>query len=192
MIHGAGQPGRRASSRQAKCMELPTEPDILDPMNIQRQIADPSAYERDFHAWTQKQAEALAHGDTAALDLENLTEEVRSLGVSERRELRNRIVTVLEHLLKYHYGLNRDPADGWFDTIQRERTAVLLLLADSPSLRRLLDDLVSDSYPYARDRALASSRRFEAGRADHYGATLPETSRYTAEQVLDLEFLPEG
>ena len=160
-------------------------------MNIQRRITDPSSYEQDFHAWTEGQAEALTRRDIAALDLDNLAEEVLSLGVSERRELQSRIITILEHLLKYHYGLNRDPADGWYDTIQRERTAIALLLKDSPSLRRFLADYTRDGYSYARDNALASFKRYEAERMDEYRKALPDTAPYDAEQVLDRDFLTD-
>ena len=160
-------------------------------MNIQRRIPDPSLYEQDFHAWAEAQAEALARGDLGALDLENLGEEVRSLGASDRRELMSRLIVILEHLLKYQHGLNRDPADGWYETIQRERMAVLLLLKASPSLRRFLPDYVRDGYPYARDNALGSFKRHEAVHLDLYEKALPMDTPYEAEQVLDRNFLPQ-
>ena len=163
---------------------------MMIPMNIQRHIPDPLLYEQDFHAWTEAQASALARGDDGALDLKNLAEEVRSLGASERRELQSRIITILEHLIKYQYGLNRDPADGWYETIQRERTAVMLLLKASSSLRRFLADYVRDGYPYARTNALLSFDRYEAARLDHYRNALPDEVPYDAEQVLDGDVLP--
>jgi hypothetical protein len=36
-------------------------------------------YDRNFYAWTQEMAAALRSGDWAALDIENLEEEVESL-----------------------------------------------------------------------------------------------------------------
>ncbi|PSN10566.1 DUF29 domain-containing protein, partial [filamentous cyanobacterium CCP5] len=48
-------------------------------------------YEQDFYAWTQHQAELLRAGQLGELDLENLIEEIESLGRQERQELRNRL-----------------------------------------------------------------------------------------------------
>lgn len=130
-------------------------------------------------------------GRCGALDLDNLAEEVRSLGASERRELQSRIITILEYLIKYQYGLNRDPADGWYETIQRERTAIMPLLRISPSLRRFLDAYVNDGYAVARTNALRSFARYETARIDHYTAVLPEGVPYGTAGVLDQGFLPE-
>lgn len=44
-------------------------------------------YDRDFLEWTQQQAEYLRKGCWARLDVENLVEELESLGRSEQREL---------------------------------------------------------------------------------------------------------
>jgi Domain of unknown function DUF29 len=55
-------------------------------------LAPPShkLYEQDFCLWTQTMAEALKSGNFSQLDLENLAEEVESLGRSDRRELQSR------------------------------------------------------------------------------------------------------
>jgi len=47
-----------------------------------------SDYGTDFYRWTQKQAAALRAKDFAALDLENLAEEIESLGRSDRFTLK--------------------------------------------------------------------------------------------------------
>src|SRR5215210_6799628 len=96
-------------------------------------------YEQDFVRWTEVQAEALRDaarsGANLPLDWDNLTEEVESLGRSERRELRNRLVTVMEHLLQLEYSPATDPRAGWRDTVKRERRSIEHLLEDSPSLK---------------------------------------------------------
>ena len=45
-------------------------------------------YEADYHAWTHDQAAKLRRGDFAHLDVNNLIEEIESLGRSEEREPR--------------------------------------------------------------------------------------------------------
>ncbi len=69
-------------------------------------------YDADFFLWTQEQARLLRNSAHAAtnlpLDWENLAEEVEDLGRSNRRELRNRLRVVMEHLLKLqHFEIRR-------------------------------------------------------------------------------------
>jgi Domain of unknown function DUF29 len=59
-------------------------------------LIKPSLYDHDFHAWTQVMAEALRSGDWSALDVENLVEEIESLGRRERQELENRLAALKE------------------------------------------------------------------------------------------------
>ena len=46
------------------------------------------AYDDDFFAWTQEQARLLRAGELTAVDVENLAEEIESVGRSDRREIR--------------------------------------------------------------------------------------------------------
>ena len=43
---------------------------------------NPATYETDFYLWTQQQAEILRHGAFSTLDVENLIEEIESMGAS--------------------------------------------------------------------------------------------------------------
>ena len=60
-------------------------------------------YETDFYAWTQQQANLLRYQLWNQVDLVNLIEEVESLGRRERQELRNRLIILIRHLLKWEY-----------------------------------------------------------------------------------------
>ena len=44
-------------------------------------------YDTDFYAWTLEQSRLLRSGNLQGLDIENLVEEIESLGKQERREL---------------------------------------------------------------------------------------------------------
>ena len=57
-------------------------------------------YETDFMDWLTQQKLALASRDITALDWENLAEELDSIGISEKNELKNRLIILLTHLLK--------------------------------------------------------------------------------------------
>ena len=48
-----------------------------------------SLYERDFYAWANEQAALLRSGNLSAADIENIAEEIESMGKSEKRELDN-------------------------------------------------------------------------------------------------------
>lgn len=105
-------------------------------------------YEQDFHAWTVHQAGLLRSGDLSGLDLENLAEEVESIGRQERRELRNRLKALLLHLLKWEYNPGRR-SKSWIDTIQEQRYQVELLLQDNPSLKSSYGQLLAEAYRLA-------------------------------------------
>jgi hypothetical protein len=66
-------------------------------------------YDTDVVAWSERQAELLRRraagvlvNDTE-LDWLNLAEEIEAVGASTRRELRNRLVRLLQHLLKWYF-----------------------------------------------------------------------------------------
>jgi len=60
-------------------------------------------YGRDYHAWANRQIDALSAGRFADLDIAHLLEELRDMGRSERNELENRLVILLAHLLKWQF-----------------------------------------------------------------------------------------
>jgi hypothetical protein len=94
-------------------------------------------YEADFVRWTEQQAAALgkaaAAGTNLPLDWEHLVEEIDGLGRSQRRELRSRIATILEHLIKLECS-PADPRLGCIGTIARQRREIEFLRDNSPSL----------------------------------------------------------
>ena len=59
-----------------------------------------SLYEQDILLWVEDTVAKLKVRDFDHLDLENLIEEVESVGRSERREFLSRLTRLLEHLLK--------------------------------------------------------------------------------------------
>jgi hypothetical protein len=103
-------------------------------------------YEQDFVRWTEEQSQALREaaqsGVNLPLDWENLAEEIDDLGRSVRHELRSRISTIIEHLLKLEHSRATDPRRGWMETIARERSQIEPLLDESPSLRREIAGII--------------------------------------------------
>ena len=104
-------------------------------------------YDRDFFLWTVEQARLLREvaktGTSLPLDWGNLAEEVEGLGISDRRELRGRVATIIKHLLKLQFSPAVAPRREWEETIMREQRNVALPLEDSPSLRAFTEGIVA-------------------------------------------------
>jgi len=49
-------------------------------------------YEEDFYLWTVEQARLLRSGELSAIDAANIAEEIESIGRSDRRELKSRLI----------------------------------------------------------------------------------------------------
>ncbi|HEX6142530.1 MAG TPA: DUF29 domain-containing protein [Geminicoccaceae bacterium] len=138
-------------------------------------------YEQDFVRWTEDQAAALRAGRLDALDLEHLAEETDSSGGRDRRELDSRLEVLVMHLLKWRYQ-PRKRTGSWESTIRTQRREIAKLLGQSPSLRREVDAMIADAHATARRNAAAET----ALPLD----TFPEACPFTAERVLEDEWLP--
>jgi hypothetical protein len=115
-------------------------------------------YDRDFAAWTKQQAAALRAaartGSNQMLDWENLAEEIESLGRSDRRELRSQIYRIIRHLAKLQFSPATDPRLGRRESIVDARAQAELVLDDSPSLRREVEQIVAEQTAKAIKRAM--------------------------------------
>ena len=94
-----------------------------------------SLYDQDILLWVEDTVSKLKSRDFTHLDLDNLIEEVESLGISQRKELLSRLTTLLEHLLKRLYINLPDDYNGWERTIREQRRQIRILLKDAPSLK---------------------------------------------------------
>ena len=138
-------------------------------------------YEQDFVLWTEDQAAALRAGRLDALDLENLAEEIASLGGRDRRELDSRLEVLVLHLLKWRYQSDKRTG-SWESTIRTQRREIEKLIRQSPSLRREVEPMMLDGY--------RSARRNAAAETDLGVDTFPEACPFSEDQVLADEWLP--
>ena len=53
-------------------------------------------HEQDFYAWSQQQVALLRNGQLGQADIENIAGEIETMGNSEKRELVNRLVVLLD------------------------------------------------------------------------------------------------
>jgi hypothetical protein len=105
----------------------------------------PSLYDTDYVAWLEEQVAHLRAGRLAALDFDNVAEELESLMRKERRQLANRLEVLIHHLLKWDHRPDQR-ANRWRATIQEQRTRVRRLLDDSPSLRPEVEPRCEEVY----------------------------------------------
>ena len=142
----------------------------------------PDTYNHDFYAWAIEQAALIRAGRLAEADIENIAEEIESMGRGEKRELVSRLTMLLTHLLKWRAqpGLR---GGSWHLTMLEQRGHLAEHLKDNPSLKSTFPEAFERAYRFA---LLAAQR--ETGLAkDAFPAACP----WTSEQVLAEDFLPD-
>ncbi len=103
------------------------------------------SYEEDFVAWLEDQARRARRGEAGELDLDNIAEELEGMARSDRREIRNRLIVLLIHLLKYS-AQPRRRSSGWLATIGEQRSRIATVIDDSPSRAALETGLPESAF----------------------------------------------
>jgi hypothetical protein len=134
-----------------------------------------SLYEQDFYQWTIEQANLLRAGALSQLDIENLIEEVESMGRSEKRELEHRLTVLITHLLKWDHQPERR-GRSWENTIRIQRIDIRKVLKSSPGLNSQFEDAVYSAY----EKAVI----FAADETGLPESSFPETCPYTIEKIM--------
>jgi hypothetical protein len=139
-------------------------------------------YDTDFYAWANEQAALLRAGRLSEADIENIAEEIESMGRSERRELISRLSVLLHHLLKWRYqpGFR---GNSWRLTVEEQRLQVSDNLNDNPSLRSQLDDAMRRAYRIGRLQA-----QQETGLDRE---TFPADCPFTFDEAMNPDFWPD-
>jgi hypothetical protein len=138
-------------------------------------------YEQDFHAWTEEQSKLLRLGKLQELDLENLAEEIESLGKQQKQELRNRFGVLIGHLLKWQYQPTLR-GKSWRITIDLQRDEIVELVTENPSLKPYLEEAIAKSYKQAI-ALVVKETPLDKG-------DLPPECPYAITQILDPQFYP--
>lgn len=116
-------------------------------------------YDRDFYAWLNEQAALLRAGRLSELDIENLAEEIESMGRSEKRALVSRLQVLIMHLLKWQFqpGFR---SKSWRLTIEEQRIRLDRHLTENPSLKAEVYQAVVSAHSIA---VLAAARETGLG-----------------------------
>ena len=145
-------------------------------------VTNSNLYEEDFYLWIKTTAKQLKNGNFAEIDLDNLIEEIESMGRSEKRALKSNLLVLLMHLLKYKYQPEKC-SNSWLSTIFEHRRRLKEDLTESPSLKKYLSEVFNECYQEARKQAA-----LETGLSLD---TFPLDSPFTTEESLNQDYLPE-
>ena len=141
-----------------------------------------SLYDRDFYAWANEQVALLRAGKLTEADIENIAEEIESMGRSEKRELVSRLTILLQHLLKWQFQPGRH-STSWRLSIENTRLQLEDHLNDNPSLKSQLVEAMRSAYSRAVNEAVA-----ETGFAR---TTFAAECPYSYDQAMRPDFWPE-
>ncbi len=144
---------------------------VLTKKQAEPSAAEPQArYEDDFYSWTQEQGALLRAGRLDKIDLENLAEEIESLGRNEFDKLVSFYRLVLLHMLKWEHQPNLR-SRSWAVSIDNHREHATEVLEANPGLKSRLDEAFALAYRGAKRDAVAKTglRR----------STFPDTCPFT-------------
>ncbi|CRI64521.1 conserved hypothetical protein [Thiocapsa sp. KS1] len=140
-------------------------------------------YEKDFYQWLEHTADLVREGRLDEIDREVLIDELESMGKRDKRELANRLIILMAHLLKWKHQPEAR-SSGWVGSIAEQRLQIAGQLEDSPSLRTILADAAEKAYP----KAIALAARETDMPPDRFPAVCP----FSLSQLLDETFFPES
>lgn len=142
-----------------------------------------ATYDSDFYLWSMNQAALIREGKFDQLDIENVAEEIESLGRSDRKSLTSQLQRLISHLLKWQFQPSRR-SKSWQLSIFSARDEITVIVTDSPSLKEVLTESVGQAYLKAKKRA-----SIETGLKD---SAFPAECPYTLADILNDDFWPES
>ncbi len=147
-------------------------------------------YDQDFQGWLKQTIRQLQKREFAELDIDNLIEELKELGKSEKRTLESNLMILLAHLLKLkvQHDAPVSMKDSWYRSIIEHRQRIQKNLRDTPSLKSYLDTAMEEAYPDARKVAIKEGKLAQFGVRIPEENEYPKTSPFSKDQVLDEDF----
>lgn len=140
-----------------------------------------SLYAQDYQLWLEKTVYLLKNKNFSQLELENLIEEIESMGRSEKNALRSNVRVLIVHLLKYKFQPQNRSNSGLY-TIYEHRQRLQEAFLDSPSLKSYYIEVFDNCYEHGRKEA-----SIETGLPL---SVFPKESPFSVDEILDSEFFP--
>jgi hypothetical protein len=137
-------------------------------------------YKQDYCLWLDTTAQLLRDRQLDLVDFDNLVEEIESMGGSQRREIKNRLIVLLMHLLKYQYQPEKR-LSSWVGTIGEQFYQIESLLEDSPSLQPYYLEIFAQCYSKAV-RVASSETKIPVN-------AFPSDSPFSPQDVIKSDFI---
>lgn len=142
-------------------------------------------YEQDYSLWLELTANKLKQGEFSLVDIDNLIEEIESMGRSEKQALESLLIILLVHLLKLAYWeveIKRNE-NHWITEIATFRVQIRNRIRRSPSLKPYVQNIFEDCYDDARE-IVTRKKMLDP-------SLIPTTPFLTLEQTLDKDWFPQ-
>jgi Domain of unknown function DUF29 len=114
--------------------------------------ASGATYEHDFYTWSLDQARLIRDGRWAAIDRENVAEEIESLGREQFAKLESALRVLLLHMLKWDHQPERR-GRSWQLSIKAQRVRIDRLLDTNPGLKPRVPEAITHGYRLAHIEA---------------------------------------
>ena len=135
-------------------------------------------YNKDFCLWSYTQADLLRKEKFSEADLENIIEEIESLGRRDKRSLISETERLLHHLLKLSFTPERKGnSNSWEGSIRPSRRHIKQLIEESPSLKNEFKKIIPKAYKEALSLAIWDS--------DYDETLFPKECPWTMEEILN-------
>ncbi len=154
-------------------------------MTTQAQSFSSVLYEQDYALWLEVTANQLRQGEFSVVDIDNLIEEIESMGRSEKQAIESLLIILLVHLLKLAYWeAERERNENhWITEIATFRVQIRRRMKKSPSLKPYIQNMFEECYEDARE-IVTRKNMIEP-------SLIPITPVLTFEQTLDKDWFPQ-
>lgn len=170
----------------------------VSPPVSRQQRRSAALYRSDIHAWSAEQASALRRRDFAAVDWDNVIEEIDDLGKQERNRWTSHCSNVLRHFLKVQHFREARPEtiSFWLKEIRNQRSLMFKQLRNAISLKSECASLFSSAWEDARMDAVRELAELDVENKlqpdfdtafHHRDYSLPSDCPYRLEHVAGLD-----
>lgn len=115
--------------------------------------------------------------------MDNILEEIESMGRSEQRQLSHRLDVLLMHLLKWKYQPDHR-SSSWKGSIEEQRFRIRKVIKENPGLKPKIPEVLQEAYEVAKISAYK-----ETGLAKEI---FPEYCPWEFTRAMDDQFFPDA
>jgi hypothetical protein len=144
-------------------------------------------HDTDFDSWLAQQVDFLRTGRFYDLDPVHLAYALEGLGATRRDAVQGDLVRILEFLICLEYSPAEEPLSAWKTEAAARRASLNAKIDTSPTLRKVVADVLGPAYERARAYAAITLARDGVNKKD-----VPAECPYQLEKVLDEDWWPDN